>query len=232
MGTTLVHICVGIAIIFAVLWLLWQLRVISPVKQISNLKALKKFQEVNKNGKETSRFMKEFRRGFLWWGYDPHTHHEYDIFNGKHGSESFQVQNWRPRIAFWGGQLIGGQRPVRRWNPVDPTEALKFRWPSGTQAQLKVYPKSHPQRKPTEAYFANQVRKDIQDVRHGNAVNLWLLIESLKNLTDRRNTSGFHTWLWAIEGVLGADTCRAIGKAVCEQEHFTIEEGERLQKRN
>lgn len=104
-----------------------------------------------------------------------------------------------------------------------------FQWPKGTQAELKVYPKNHPQRKPTEEYFAEDcVRHDIRDVRSGEYVNLWLLIDSLKNLEDPTVSAGFHTWLWAIEGVLGGDSCREIGKRVCAEEKFTIEEGNRL----
>lgn len=231
MNTILLLVVLSVVLLVAVLWTLWQLRVIMPIMlACTRIQALKKYREGYWAGEGTARYVRKTKYGGLWWGYNSNTHSEFVIFNGKIGFESFQIQNWRPRIAFWGGQLFKGQRPVRYWAPVDPAEIAKFRWPSGTKAQLKVYPEFHPQRKPAEAYFANQVRKDIQDVRRGNTVNLWLLIESLKNLTDRRHTSGFHTWLWAIEGVLGADTCRAIGKAVCEQEHFTVEEGERIQQ--
>lgn len=108
-------------------------------------------------------------------------------------------------------------------------ELEPFRWPQGTAVELKVYPPNHPQRKPTERYFAQSVRRDINDVReHRDFVNLWLLIDSLKNLSDPSVKSGFHTWLWAIEGVLGNDSCKEIGKRVCEEEKFTVEEGERL----
>lgn len=111
----------------------------------------------------------------------------------------------------------------------------KFQWPRGTQAELSVYPNGHPQRIPTEEYFANQVRKDIRGVRSGDGnhlPNLWLLIDSLKELNDRSLNSGFNSWLWAIESVLGADTCREIGERVCREEGFTIEEGLYLQKQN
>lgn len=106
----------------------------------------------------------------------------------------------------------------------------RFKWPKGTQAELKVYPQDHPQRRPTEEYFANQVRRDITDVRSGREyANLWLLIESLQDLSDPKpQNSGFHSWLWAIEGVLGADACRQIGERVCSEEGFTVEEGEHL----
>jgi hypothetical protein len=104
----------------------------------------------------------------------------------------------------------------------------QFQWPQGAEKDLEVYPIDHPQRQPTEEYFANSVRRDNPDVRNGNQVNLWLLIDSLKNLKDPKVEAGFHTWLWAITAVLGADTCREIGKRVCEEEHFTIKEGKRL----
>lgn len=107
----------------------------------------------------------------------------------------------------------------------------KFQWPKGTQAELQVYPADHPQRKPTEEYFADEVRRNINDVRSGrDYINLWLLIDSLKNLSDNQVSAGFHTWLWAIEGVLGTDGCQAVGKRVCEEMSFTIEEGERLRE--
>lgn len=104
----------------------------------------------------------------------------------------------------------------------------KFQWPKGTQAELRLYPADHPQRKLTEEYFVEEVRRNIRDVRSGNYVNLWLLVDSLKNLNDPEVRAGFDTWLWAIKGVLGVDTCREIGKRVCEEEGFTIEEGMRL----
>lgn len=228
---TILLLNVLVVLLFAVPWVLWQLKLIMPIRLVcTRVKALKKYYIGDWASEESARFSTELKGGKLWWGYNTKTRNEFVIFNGKFGYESFQVQNWRPRIAHWGHQLIKGQRPVKAWTAPDPSEFGKFEWPRGTQAELKVYPVNHPQRKPAEAYFANEVRKNIQDVRLGDHVNLWLLIDSLKNLRDRRYTSGFHTWLWAIEGILGADLCRAIGKAVCEQENFTIEEGERLQQ--
>lgn len=104
-----------------------------------------------------------------------------------------------------------------------------FQWPSGTGAELKVYPADHPQRKLTEEYFANEVRQTIKDVRSGREyINLWLLTDSLKNLKDPSVRAGFDTWLWAIAGVLGEETCKAIGERVCREESFTLEETERL----
>jgi hypothetical protein len=104
----------------------------------------------------------------------------------------------------------------------------QFHWPKGTQAELKIYTDDDPQRAPTEEYFENQVRRDINDVRNGVYYNLLLLITSLQNLKGESGKAGFDTWLWAITGVLGAETCKRIGKQVCEEEQFTIEEGECL----
>ena len=105
---------------------------------------------------------------------------------------------------------------------------VEFQWPKGTQAQLQVYPANHPQRKPTEEYFAGVVRDNIRQSRNGEYVNTWLMIESLKDLSDPQpQHSGFHSFFWAIQGVLGDDSCREIGKRVCEQEGFTLEEAER-----
>lgn len=111
----------------------------------------------------------------------------------------------------------------------------KFQWPLGTQAQLKVYPKNHPQRIPTELYFANQVREDIRGVRSADPnhlPNLWLLIDSLKEINNPTIRAGFNTWLWAIESVLGGESCREIGLRVCREEGFTIDEGLHLQAQN
>ena len=106
-----------------------------------------------------------------------------------------------------------------------------FQWPKGTQAELKVYPKDHTQRKPTEKYFEDEVRKNIYQVRNNEYTNLWLLIDSLKNLEDQNVRSGFHTWLWAIVCVLGDETCCDLGKRVCQEESFTIEEGNILMEK-
>src|SRR5260370_40234744 len=99
-----------------------------------------------------------------------------------------------------------------------------FRWPQGARADLSVYPKDHPQRQPAEEYFANNVRGVIYDVRNGGTVNLWVLVCSLKNLRDSNDSPRFDTWLWAIDAVLGGDTCREIGERVCKEEGFTLEE--------
>lgn len=112
------------------------------------------------------------------------------------------------RRVFW------KRPPVKDWQIVDPAEKEKFLWPHGERKYLRVYSANDPKRKPTEAWFANDVRRNIADVRSGEYVNLWLLIESLEGLTDRRFDAGFETWLWAIEAVLGEDTCRSIGKTV------------------
>jgi hypothetical protein len=105
---------------------------------------------------------------------------------------------------------------------------VQFQWPQGTQAQLKVYPANHPQRKPTEEYFAGVVRDNIRQARSGDYVNLWLMIESLKDLSDPHpQHSGFHSFFWAIQSVLGDDSCRKIGEQVCKDENFTLEEAER-----
>jgi hypothetical protein len=214
----------------AVAWTLWQTRLIMPVKFAStHFGRLAECREGPWAGKETGQYVKAFGCGSFCWGYNPETRDEFVIFNGKVGYKSFQIQNWRPRFAIWGGPIIKRRSPIKAWTPTDPSELKKFVWPKGTQAELSVYPENHPQRRPTEAYFAEDVRRNIHDVRAGNDVNLWLLIESLRNLEDQRYTHGFHAWLWAIEAVLGAEACRGIGKVVCEQEGFTIEEGERLQ---
>jgi hypothetical protein len=105
---------------------------------------------------------------------------------------------------------------------------VEFQWPKGTQAQLQVYPANHPQRKPTEEYFAGVVRDNIRQSRNGKYDETWLMIESLKDLSDPQpQRFGFHSFFWAIQGVLGDDSCREIGKRVCEQEGFTLEEAER-----
>ena len=105
---------------------------------------------------------------------------------------------------------------------------VEFQWPSGTQAQLRVYPQDHPQRKPTEEYFEGVVRNNIEQARGGDYTNLWLMIESLKDLSDPQpHHHGFHSFFWAIEGVLGADSCREIGKKACKAERFTLKEAER-----
>ena len=104
----------------------------------------------------------------------------------------------------------------------------KFLWPQGTEDSLVVYSDDHPQRKPTEEYFANIVRRVISDIRFGTLDSLNLLIDSLRNLTDSEINSGFDTWLWAFKGVLGSETCKKIGEAVCSEMNFTIEEGENV----
>lgn len=109
---------------------------------------------------------------------------------------------------------------------------ISFQWPQGARPELKVYPADHPQRKPTEAYFAGVVRNDIRDIRNGAYINLWLMIEALKDLKDPQPQHfGFHTFLWAIQGVLGDDSCRAIGEQVCISENFTLEEAEELMEK-
>jgi len=108
----------------------------------------------------------------------------------------------------------------------------KFQWPKGTYAELEVYTEDNPQLAPTMQYFAEEVRRNIRFVREGKLegpTNLWLLIDSLRNLTDPNTRAGFHTWLWAMERVLGVERCRAIGKQVCADESFTIAEGLHLQ---
>ncbi len=127
------------------------------------------------------------------------------------------------RRVFW------KRPPVKDWQVVDQAEAEKFLWPRSERKYLRVYSAKDPKRKPTEAWFANDIRRNIADVRAGEYVNLWLLIESLEGLTDRRFDAGFETWLWAIEAVLGEDTCRSIGKTVCKMEGFTLEEAKSIQ---
>jgi hypothetical protein len=110
-------------------------------------------------------------------------------------------------------------------------EQVRFIWPSGTQAELKANPYSedHPQRIPTEEYFAGEIRKNITDVREGEEYsNLWLLITSLKNLENPKLSHGFDSWLWAIEAVLGMDTCKRIGSEVCKEMNFTLNEAEEI----
>src|SRR5260370_42509832 len=101
---------------------------------------------------------------------------------------------------------------------------VKFQWPLGELSELKIYPTDHPERKPTEEYFACVIRRDIRDVRrYGNFTNLPVLIMIL---TGRK--AEFHSWLKCVETVLGNETCRAIGKRVCREEDFTLEEGKKF----
>lgn len=105
---------------------------------------------------------------------------------------------------------------------------VQFQWPQGLEAQLTVYPMNHPQRKPTEEYFAGVVREDIGHSRGGNYSNTMLMIESLRDLSNPQpQNHGFHTFYGKIRRVLGDDSCREIGKRVCEEEGFTLEEAER-----
>lgn len=99
-----------------------------------------------------------------------------------------------------------------------------FQWPQGKCADLKVYAADDPQRKPTEDWFADNILQSINDVRRGVYRNAWLLAESLKEPNSQNNKFGFQTWLWAIEAVLGAETCCQIGKKVCEEQNYTLEE--------
>jgi hypothetical protein len=106
----------------------------------------------------------------------------------------------------------------------------EFVWPKGTAIELRVYPTEHPQRKPTEQYFEEEVRRSINEVRNGEYANVWLLVASLKGLNED-GRYGFETWYWAIGGVLGKETCREIGRKVCDEEKFTIKEGEKITRK-
>jgi len=109
-----------------------------------------------------------------------------------------------------------------------PPKSVKFQWPMGKMDELEEYSTCDPQRKPTEEFFINEVRNSIKEVRDGDCTNLWLLIDSLKGLSDSEIKSGFETWLWAIGTVLGAKTCREIGQQVCQEEEFTLKEALQL----
>jgi hypothetical protein len=99
-----------------------------------------------------------------------------------------------------------------------------FKWPKGKRANLKVYAANHPQRKPTEEWFATEILRNINNERLGVYYNTWLMVESLIDPNNPNTKFGFHTWVWAIEAVLGAETCCKIGKRVCEEQNFTLGE--------
>lgn len=108
-------------------------------------------------------------------------------------------------------------------------QIANFRHPEGTTSQLRVYSADHPMRVPTEQYFAQSIRDSINDVRNGVYHNLWLLVESLKGVNDPESTdSGFESWEWRIGCVLGSQTCIEIGKQVCQEQNFTLEEAKEL----
>lgn len=135
-----------IPVIFVALtYLLWQFHVIMPVYWASTrIKGLKEYYVSMWAGEDTAKYTKESDKGSLFWGYNCRARSEFIIFNGARGRVSWQFQNWRPRIAFWGGRFQKIQD--KHYNRIGLIQKSAHKWciPAGpnswyTDADLAAY---------------------------------------------------------------------------------------------
>lgn len=97
----------------------------------------------------------------------------------------------------------------------------------GKESDLRELPANHPDRPAFEEEFAGHVRRTIDEVRNGQYINLWLIIESLKNPTG---SHGFQTWFGRLGVVVGKKTVARIGKDICKEMSFDLKEAGKLKE--
>ena len=95
------------------------------------------------------------------------------------------------------------------------------------EAQLGVLPAMHPLRKELEDDLRNSVARTIQDVRAGNNVNLQLIRDSLK-VRSYLASHSFASWHSRRGILIGRKRSMQIGKEVCANHKFSLEEAETL----
>ena len=204
-------------------FIMWQFHLIMPIYLAATFKQVQKYYKDQWAGEDTARFIKKTSKGSLWWGYNCRTRGEFIIFNGKSGQASWQIQNWRPRVAIWGVAMPWDF--FRREKVItDMDEQKMYQLP---ESKLGRLPKDHPMRGKLEDDLKRSVRDQIAEARQGHFDAISLLHESL-HAKPYQWVDSFALWI-ACRGILiGIRNSYRIGTAVCTELGFTIQEADHL----